>query len=673
MKLNAVSLCDGDVESSLGPSQQVEYNFDDEGEEDQEIEADNNSSSDEERDTFENEYQEASSNQNNSNGASNGEEPDPDITEEEENGLNSMDIAIVKSIFEALDIIKETGASLNTFQDLLVFARHMFCRGRGLEDDDQAIKEIWPSGWESAKKYLEKFGYQDAKEYFICLDDSHKQHWDIMERETDTCRHCGQHGTIKYYYLGLRGKVKHWVSMQEMCYKMTAHWREKEHWLGRQTGWPLKREVWDGDRFCELSWFWDPNKAWCLPARCQTENCTNIISGKTIESLPESPNFEGSKEVSCKHCHSKFLHELQYARGDPRNLALIAHWDGFQPFGNKKKSTGAIDVTIATMAKRDRLCTEEVYPVGFVPSYDLPDGRPNSIDPFLEPLVQDLEEGFIEGTWLNEERHYYYPGFHEHFRHPWRKRVLEEELVIMKEIEQEERTTYFQSKSRDAGFNGLSLLHRLNPLYGFNILTDFVIDAMHLLPLNIVKNHLKLITDESMDEHELAQKLKEMPWTTDYKSSRLPTHYEYLGFWKAEEYQKFAFPASEFVFHGLLTEDQYKLWAPVPRLIEFVFNAGRDGWTLDMIQNFNHLSWRYCILMEENFGTQACKINLHNLIHFHEDIVRFSAPDNFWCTQFERAVSRYVQQSSNRKYFEKNICKKRVTKRISEVSKPGKS
>jgi len=38
MKLNAVSLCDGDVESSLGPSQQVEYNFDDEGEEDQEIE-----------------------------------------------------------------------------------------------------------------------------------------------------------------------------------------------------------------------------------------------------------------------------------------------------------------------------------------------------------------------------------------------------------------------------------------------------------------------------------------------------------------------------------------------------------------------------------------------------------------------------------------------------------
>lgn len=39
----------------------------------------------------------------------------------------------------------------------------------------------------------------------------------------------------------------------------------------------------------------------------------------------------------------------------------------------------------------------EVYTVGFVPSYDLPDARPNSIDPFLEPLVSDIEKGFIEG------------------------------------------------------------------------------------------------------------------------------------------------------------------------------------------------------------------------------------------------------------------------------------
>ena len=54
-------------------------------------------------------------------------------------------------------------------------------------------------------------------------------------------------------------------------------------------------------------------------------------------------------------------------------------------------------VSVATMTKEERLQTGEVYTVGFVPSYDLPDKRPNSIDPFLEPLVSDIDNGFIEG------------------------------------------------------------------------------------------------------------------------------------------------------------------------------------------------------------------------------------------------------------------------------------
>ena len=58
---------------------------------------------------------------------------------------------------------------------------------------------------------------------------------------------------------------------------------------------------------------------------------------------------------------------------------------------------GAIDVSVATMKKEERLQTGEVYTVGFVLSYDLPDKRPNSIDPFLEPLVSDIDNGFIEG------------------------------------------------------------------------------------------------------------------------------------------------------------------------------------------------------------------------------------------------------------------------------------
>jgi len=58
---------------------------------------------------------------------------------------------------------------------------------------------------------------------------------------------------------------------------------------------------------------------------------------------------------------------------------------------------GAIDVQVATVSKQNRQHSVEVYTVAFVPSYLLPDSRPVSLDPFLEPLVRDFEDGFIEG------------------------------------------------------------------------------------------------------------------------------------------------------------------------------------------------------------------------------------------------------------------------------------
>ena len=58
---------------------------------------------------------------------------------------------------------------------------------------------------------------------------------------------------------------------------------------------------------------------------------------------------------------------------------------------------GAIEVTIANMAKAKRGKTDQVYVVGFVPSYQLPKSRPCSLDPFLHPLVSDIENIFING------------------------------------------------------------------------------------------------------------------------------------------------------------------------------------------------------------------------------------------------------------------------------------
>lgn len=67
----------------------------------------------------------------------------------------------------------------------------MYCRGCGLEDEDELIKVVWLRDWEIVKRYLVKLGYQDVKEYFICLDEFYKRYWDIMDKKIDICRYCG--------------------------------------------------------------------------------------------------------------------------------------------------------------------------------------------------------------------------------------------------------------------------------------------------------------------------------------------------------------------------------------------------------------------------------------------------------------------------------------------------
>lgn len=49
------------------------------------------------------------------------------------------------------------------------------------------------------------------------------------------------------------------------------------------------------------------------------------------------------------------------------------------------------------MRKIDRANTDEVYVCGFVPCCALPDKMPWSIDPFLHPLITEVEDLFISG------------------------------------------------------------------------------------------------------------------------------------------------------------------------------------------------------------------------------------------------------------------------------------
>lgn len=186
-------------------------------------------------------------------------------------------------------------------------------------------------------------------------------------------------------------------------------------------------------------------------------------------------------------------------------------------------------------------------------------------------------------------------------------------------------------------------------------MSHLVYDVYHTVLLNVVKNQVvRALDPEMLDEAKLDKEIENFPWTGEFKDGRLPRQdYKGIGYWKAESFQKCSFPMAECIMESQVTNQrEYEIVCLVSRLTELHFYAGRNGWTQDMIKLHQNLAWQLNILVEEVQGLAMCTISMHNLLHIHEDILNFSAPDNIWCAVFERAVKEYVKESRNGKGIE---------------------
>ena len=63
-------------------------------------------------------------------------------------------------------------------------------------------------------------------------------------------------------------------------------------------------------------------------------------------------------------------------------------------------ATGTISVSVATMSKKDRNHADQVFVLGFVPTYLLPKQRSILLDPFLAPFCEEIIDGFIESWYV---------------------------------------------------------------------------------------------------------------------------------------------------------------------------------------------------------------------------------------------------------------------------------
>ena len=123
----------------------------------------------------------------------------------------------------------------------------------------------------------------------------------------------------------------------------------------------------------------------------------------------------------------------------------------------------------------------------------------------------------LTGTTFPGSSTYYYGNARYRARHSWPDQSLEDNIHEMTAIEDEDRITVRAEKAKSTGFTGLSLLHRLYHLYGFNVMKDLVYDEMHNVSMNVINQHLHHYLDNyllsSTNKTIVTTRLAAMPWT----------------------------------------------------------------------------------------------------------------------------------------------------------------
>ena len=98
---------------------------------------------------------------------------------------------------------------------------------------------------------------------------------------------------------------------------------------------------------------------------------------------------------------------------------------------------------------------------------------------------------FLLGTLLDRSvstsSHYYFGNCRYHAKYPPEKRSLRDSVRDMNDIEDEDRVSVRARLAKEMGFTGLSPLHRLHKLYGFNVLEDMIFSIVVQMLAHYIK------------------------------------------------------------------------------------------------------------------------------------------------------------------------------------------
>ena len=83
---------------------------------------------------------------------------------------------MVTAVLDALKIKRDSGVSIGTFGDILQYVKRLLLASLDDKNIDRDILiTLWPKTWNEVQSLLREEGFEDAKQYHICICHQVKQ------------------------------------------------------------------------------------------------------------------------------------------------------------------------------------------------------------------------------------------------------------------------------------------------------------------------------------------------------------------------------------------------------------------------------------------------------------------------------------------------------------------
>ena len=358
----------------------------------------------------------------------------------------------------------------------------------------------------------------------------------------------------------------------------------------------------------------------------------------------------------------------------PHNLAFLLNVDWFQPFDHVQYSVGVLYLTILNLPRSQRYLLENVIVVGCIPG----PSEPHNLNPYLEPLVEDLLT-LWDGVVFKPES-YPFPvviracllgvacdlpatrkvcGFTGHTSTQGCSKCMKTfkcnsfgEKLDYSGFNRETwipRTQVMHNEAVNALGKAtcLSQQERIEKMYGvrisalvklpyFNIIRQHVVDAMHNLYLGTAKHmitiwkEMGLLTSNELDIIQNRVDEMDVPHGIGRIPNKISSKFSSLT---ADQWRNWTNIYSLYALHNILPSEHYSCWSI---FVEASIILSQYSISKEDLKKADEKLILFCQTFETLYGSQSCTPNMHLHCHIKECVLDFGPISSFWVFPFER-------------------------------------